>query len=250
MRSDASHAGRTDGRSGDPDFVAIGLGPFNLGLACLMAPLRDHKGLFLERNAEFAWHPGMLVDQCTLQNPFLADLVSLADPTSPYSYLNYCKQQGRLHACYIRENFYLTRREYNRYCQWAASRLGNVRFQHEVTRIEHDEGDGHYLVTGRHAGSGERFDYRCRRLVLGIGSAPGCRRAATKPCSRCTARTTLGRKPRLQASRSITIVGSGQSAAEIFCDFAQGHRPPRLPPEWVTRSTRFFQMENARSRWS
>lgn len=246
MRSDASHAGRTAGPSGVLDFVAIGLGPFNLGLACLMAPLRDHKGLFLERNAEFAWHPGMLVDHCTLQNPFLADLVSLADPTSPYSYLNYCKQQGRLHACYIRENFYLTRREYNRYCQWAASRLGNVRFQHEVTAITHDEGDGHYLVAGRHAGSGERFEYRCRRLVLGIGSAPRLPVCCDEALQPLHSAHYLGRKPGLQAGRSITIVGSGQSAAEIFCDLLKDidHHGYRL--NWVTRSTRFFQMENAR----
>lgn len=40
------------------DFIAIGLGPFNLSLACLMAPLKEHRGLFLERNARFEWHPG------------------------------------------------------------------------------------------------------------------------------------------------------------------------------------------------
>ena len=79
------------------DFIAVGLGPFNLSLACLMAPLKEHRGLFLERSDQFAWHPGMLVDRCTLQNPFLADLVSLADPTSHLSYLNYCKQQGRIY---------------------------------------------------------------------------------------------------------------------------------------------------------
>jgi lysine N6-hydroxylase len=67
------------------EFIAIGLGPFNLSLACLMEPLREHRCLFLEQNAQFDWHPGMLLDDATLQNPFLADLVTLADPTSRYS---------------------------------------------------------------------------------------------------------------------------------------------------------------------
>lgn len=93
------------------DFIAIGVGPCNLGLACLTAPLSDVRSLFLERKPAFCWHPGMLLDGTTLQNPFLADLVSMADPTSSLSYLNYCKQQGRLYTYYIRENWYLDRQD-------------------------------------------------------------------------------------------------------------------------------------------
>ena len=36
----------------------------------------------------------------------MSDLVTLADPTSPYSFLNYLKEKGRLYSFYIRENFY------------------------------------------------------------------------------------------------------------------------------------------------
>jgi lysine N6-hydroxylase len=65
------------------DVVGIGLGPFNLGLAALLdgAP-EDVDAAFLERDAEFAWHEGMLIEGTTLEVPFLADLVTLADPTS------------------------------------------------------------------------------------------------------------------------------------------------------------------------
>ena len=35
------------------DFVAIGIGPFNLSLACLSEPLEDVNGVFLARKAEF-----------------------------------------------------------------------------------------------------------------------------------------------------------------------------------------------------
>ena len=37
------------------DFVAIGIGPFNLSLACLSEPLEDVQGVFLERKAAFDW---------------------------------------------------------------------------------------------------------------------------------------------------------------------------------------------------
>jgi lysine N6-hydroxylase len=106
------------------DFVAIGLGPFNLGLACLTAPISELDGVFLERKPEFDWHPGMLLESATLQTPFLADLVTLADPASPYSFLSYLKDAGRLYSFYIRESFYPLRTEYVDYCRWprAASR--------------------------------------------------------------------------------------------------------------------------------
>ena len=75
------------------------------------------------RAAEFDWHPGMLLDDATLQVPFMADLVTMADPTSPYSFLSFLKDTGRLYSFYIRESFYPLRREYNDYCRWAADRL-------------------------------------------------------------------------------------------------------------------------------
>lgn len=229
------------------DFIAVGLGPFNLSLACLMAPLKEHSGLFLERNGQFAWHPGMLVQGCTLQNPFLADLVSLADPTSRFSYLNYCKRQGRLYACYVRENLYLTRHEYNRYCQWAAAQLDSVRFHHEVTAIEHDAARGVYLVSGRDPRTGRRFEYAARRLVLGVGASPrlpACCEGEPGPWLHSA--DYLRHKQALQACRSITLVGSGQSAAEIFCDLLHDAGRHGYSLNWVTRSTRFFQMENAK----
>ena len=71
------------------DFIAIGLGPFNLSLACLTAPLKEHSALFLERSGE--WHPGMLMDRCAAEP--LPGRPLLADPTSRFSYL-YCKRRG------------------------------------------------------------------------------------------------------------------------------------------------------------
>ena len=44
------------------DFIAIGLGPYNLGLACLTEPIADLDGLFLEARPTSSWHPGMMLD--------------------------------------------------------------------------------------------------------------------------------------------------------------------------------------------
>ncbi len=226
------------------DFIAIGLGPFNLGLACLAEPLEDLSGLVLDENPQFDWHPGMMLENARLQTPFLSDLVTLADPTSPYSFLNYLKAQGRIYSFYIRESFFLLRREYNQYCQWAADQLSNVRFNTRVEAIHYDDASNHYVVRARCTQSGKEQQFRARRLVLGTGPRP-----AVPPCceqldsSAIHSSGYLHHKSDLQAQPSITVLGSGQSAAEIFHDLLQDIDRHGYQLNWVTRSPRFFPLE-------
>lgn len=231
------------------DFVAVGLGPFNLGLACLTDPIAELDGVFLERKSTFTWHPGMLLDGATLQTPFLADLVTLADPTSKYSFLNYLKQAGRLYSFYIRENFFPLRSEYDRYCRWAAEQLGTVEFDREVTSVEYDEVDGTYRVHAVDTGSGKTLTYRCRRLVLGTGTPPQVPAACRDLASHGPANTVvhssnyLAAKADLQATRDITVLGSGQSAAEIYYELLAESERNDYTLTWITRSPRFFPLE-------
>ena len=129
------------------DLIGIGIGPFNLGLACLSEPLDDVDALFFDENDDFAWHHGMMLDDATIQVPFLADMVSMADPTSRYSFLNWLKQTGRLYPFYIREDFHPLRREYDAYCRWAANQLSSLRWQHRVESVEYLEDDDVFRVT-------------------------------------------------------------------------------------------------------
>ena len=87
------------------DILGVGIGPFGLGLAALSEPLDDVDAIFLDQRPEFRWHPGMMIEGSTIQVPFLADLVTMADPTSPYSFLNFLKERRRLYPFYIRESF-------------------------------------------------------------------------------------------------------------------------------------------------
>lgn len=226
------------------DFVAVGLGPFNLGLACLTAPLDELDGVFLEQRDEFAWHPGLMIDGVSIQVPFLADLVTMADPTSPYSFLNYLKQTGRLYRFYIREDFYPLRAEYDAYCRWAAAQLPNIRFGHRVEHVEHDAASGDYLVRVRQPGTGAVETLRTRRLVLGIGTVP-YRPAVLRdlPGPAIHSADYLPNKARLQQMSSITVVGSGQSAAEIYLDLLEEIDTRGYRLNWITRSPRFFPME-------
>ena len=75
----------TPAPSGRPlDLAGIGVGPFNLSLAALADGLPELRWAHFESRPAFSWHPGLMIDGATLQVPFLADLVSLADPASPW----------------------------------------------------------------------------------------------------------------------------------------------------------------------
>ncbi len=224
------------------DWVAIGAGPFNLALACLAEPVDGLDGVVLEARDEIAWHPGMMLPDATLQVPFLADLVTMADPTSRFSFLNFLKRAGRLYPFYIRESFYPLRAEYDAYCRWAADQLPGVRLGRHVESVEHDAQDDVYVVRALTRDGTET--YRARHLVLGIGTQP-----AAPPSLRGLAGPVLhsahylDHRERLRAGDSITIVGSGQSAAEVYRDLLEGTRDHGYHLTWLTRSPRFFSME-------
>ncbi|MGY0386329.1 lysine N(6)-hydroxylase/L-ornithine N(5)-oxygenase family protein [Nocardioides sp. WG-D5] len=222
------------------DLIGIGLGPFNLGLAALADPIDELDCLFLEGRDRFDWHPGMMLDEATLQVPFLADLVTMADPTSRFSFLNFLKQTGRIYPFYIRENFLPHRREYNQYCQWVASQLGSVRFGQQVASVEHD-GETYVLTTA----SGET--HRTRRLVLGTGTSPRVPECAAEAVAAegpaLHSSEYLARRDELVSRRSITVVGSGQSAAEVYLDLLNAQPDHDYQLAWLTRSPRFFSME-------
>jgi lysine N6-hydroxylase len=176
-----------------------------------------------------------------LQNPFLADLVTLADPTSHFSYLNHCRHERRLYRRFIREHYTLTRNEYNRYCQWACAQLKSVRFGSDVRQIEHDAAQGLYVVSG-HSAQGP-FTHRARKLVLGIGSVPGFPASCEPHQGLVHSSAYLQHKRRLQGKRSVTVIGSGQSGAEIVYDLLREQAQHGYALQWITRSPRFFPME-------
>ncbi|UUU22330.1 lysine N(6)-hydroxylase/L-ornithine N(5)-oxygenase family protein [Streptomyces sp. DSM 40750] len=221
------------------DFIGIGLGPFNLGLACLTEPIAELDGIFLDSKPNFEWHSGMFLDGAHLQTPFMSDLVTLADPTSPYSFLNYLKDSGRLYSFYIRESFYPLRVEYDDYCRWAAGRLSNVRFNTTVTEVTYDEGAGLYAVK-----TADGDVLRARHLVLGTGTVPFIPEACQGLGGDLFHNAHyMHRKAELQAKKSITIVGSGQSAAEIYYELLTEIDVHGYQLNWVTRSPRFFPLE-------
>jgi lysine N6-hydroxylase len=233
------------------DLLGIGIGPFDLGLAALAEPLADVDAVFLDQRDGFSWHAGMLIEGTTLQVPFLADLVTMADPTSPYSFLAWLKATGRLYQFYIRESFYPLRAEYDQYCRWVADQLPTLRWERRVTSVVRvaDPADGAGYVFEVTAETPHGVEKYCaKHLVLGTGTQPrlpahlqGLEGAG--PVVHTS--DYLPHRAELAASGSVTVVGSGQSAAEVYRDLLDGcgTGPGEHRLDWVTRSPRFFPME-------
>jgi lysine N6-hydroxylase len=226
------------------DVVAIGLGPANLGLACLADPL-DLDLVVLERKPRFDWHPGMMLPTAHLQTPFLADLVTLADPTSRFSFLAYLKDTGRLYSFYIREDFFVLRSEYVAYCRWAAERARGIELDRDVRAVSFDEARGAYVVESVDA-AGVAHVHLGRALVVGVGTPPWLPAAVRDLPGVVHSSGYLGAKDALQERDAITVVGSGQSAAEIYRDLLEDVDSRGYRLDWITRSPRFFPLEYTR----
>lgn len=233
---------------GTHDLLGVGIGPFNLSLAALLDPVDGVDAVFFDQADGFAWHPGLLVEGTTTQVPFLADLVTLADPTSRQSFLEYLRAHDRLYRFYLRERFHLPRREYDHYCRWVAGRLAACRFGTRVEGLRWLPGPGLFEAELTEVGSGRTSRRRARNLVLGIGWAPAVPAALAGALGKDVfhAAEFLDHRERLRQAAAITVVGSGQSGAEVFLALL-GEQPGcgyRL--DWLTRSAGFFPMEYSR----
>ncbi|MCX4746500.1 SidA/IucD/PvdA family monooxygenase [Kitasatospora sp. NBC_01287] len=224
------------------DLLGVGIGPFNLSLAALADRVPGLRALFCERRPEFRWHPGMLVDGARMQVPFLADLVSLVDPTNPWSFLNYLREHERLFPFYFAERFQLPRREYDHYCRWAAEALPDCRFGTEVTAVRW--ADGRFRATLA-TGAGTR-EVSARNLVLGVGTEPVRPQAFAALDGRPEVFHSgqyLERRGALAGARDITVVGSGQSGAEVFLDLLRSRAGDGTRLRWLTRTRALAPME-------
>ena len=205
------------------DLIGIGLGPFNLGLACLSDPVDGLDAVFLEAADGFSWHPGMMLPDATLQVPFLADLVTLADPTSRV--LLPRLPQGRrpaLPVLHPRELLPAPPR---------VRRLLPVGRRRASTRVRWGERGGR----GR---ARRRGLPRARRRP---GADLACPAPRARHRHRAAAAVRRRRAPALHSARlpgtarttcwpagSVTVVGSGQSAAEVYADLLAEQEAPRL----------------------
>ncbi len=215
------------------DIIGVGIGPFNLGLAALCHEIPELNCLFIDQNEFFNWHACMMIPGSRLQVPFYADLVTLADPCNKFNYLAFLKAKKRMFRFAIQENYFIKRTEYNEYCQWVAGQLSTLKFGITCEKIEKDS--FFYRV------STAEGTYLAQKVILGTGTVPHVPDLGIKPSEKLFHSSDyLRHKETVLGEDSITIIGSGQSAAEIFYDLAQAFHGNL---HWFTRASHLYPMD-------
>src|SRR5215207_1130016 len=202
------------------DIVGVGFGPSNLALAIAAAESpAPVSAVFLERQAAFGWHRGMLLDDATMQVSFLKDLVTLRNPTSEFSFLRYLHSQGRLIDFINHKNLFPLRVEFHDYFAWAAAQVDDqVTYDAEVLSVTPVASSGGDVVAvdvlSRHGG--ELSTHRARNLVIGTGLRPRLPQGVTASDRVWHTSDLLHNMAKLRGTepRRIVVVGAGQSAAE------------------------------------
>jgi lysine N6-hydroxylase len=220
------------------DVAGVGIGPFNLSVAALMQPLKELRACFYERAPEFQWHSGLLFPEATIQVSFLKDLVTPADPTNPYSFVAFLFATKRLYR-FINAGFpRVMRTEFNQYLRWVCASLTNLRMGCPVEAIS-VEGNTFALNLG-----GEVV--HAKNIVLGSGVVPAIPECARPHLSQNVFLATqyLNRNIKT-AGKRVTVIGGGQTGAEVFyhliCDSAN------LPKQvnWVSRRPNFLPLDES-----
>ncbi len=220
------------------DLVGIGVGPFNLSLAALLHPVKQVNSLFLEAKETFSWHPGLLFPNSNLQVSYLKDLVTLVDPMSPYSFLNFLKRHNRFYT-HLNAKFETPRRwEFEQYLQWVCNSVDNICFDSKVKKVEFHEPYFHIFYQDKFVKS--------RHIVIGTGLAPNIP-SFHLPSSQKTmfhASRFLEIKPDLKGRRAI-VVGGGQTGAEIVNDILSSN--DALPESlcWLTRRSHLAPLDDS-----
>ncbi|MGY8678587.1 SidA/IucD/PvdA family monooxygenase [Bradyrhizobium sp. UFLA05-153] len=216
------------------DVIGVGIGPFNLSLAALIEPT-PLRALFLEKRGAFCWHPGLALPNSRLQVSPFKDCVTLVDPTSPYSFLNYLARHGRLYGFLNKRNGSTSRREFTDYYQWVARQLRTLRYNEEVVDVAPFR-DGYRVNTSK-------TTYLARAVVIAIGVEP-----TIPPCARPFICNTVYHAADYLDQNSpgtdehVLVVGGGQSGAEIVEHILNRPNAPRMT--WVTSRSNLFAMDD------
>jgi L-ornithine N5-oxygenase len=225
------------------ELLAVGAGPANLALAVALEELGDEAlardTMVIERCQAVGWQEGLLMPWAKSQVAFAKDLVTMRNPRSEYSFLNYLHRTGRLDDFINMGNISPYRREVSGYLKWVSESLRKVRFELgcECVSIEPTR-DSAGTITGWLTRLADGRTIISRYLVIGIGRDPYVPQPlAGLPARRLVHstqyRNRVGALPKDHPHR-IAVVGAAQSAAEMFQ--AAGHDLPDSDVTWVMRS--------------
>ncbi len=219
------------------DVVGVGFGPANLALAIAIeeAPIAT-AARFLEAQADPLWQGGMLLAGSNIQNHPCRDLVSLRNPRSRYSFINYLFEHGRLIDHLNLPMEFPLRKEYAAYIRWVTRQFAHLAdFGTRVSHIGIEKSHGEQVYVVRTADGSVTA---ARAMVLGCGRTPLIpppfdavgSPAVVHLTGYLPAVTSLAKPP-----RAVAVIGGSQSAVELTLDLTR-----RFPEARVINYLRAF----------
>ena len=141
-------------------------------------------------------------------------------------------------------NFYLSREEYNKYCQWVVNKQNVLNFNKRIESLYYNNTKQYYEIDVLNMNTNNIEKYNAKKLVIGTGTSP------RKPSyfkegqdGLYLSSEYMSIKEYIQNKSSITIVGSGQSGAEIFYDLLKDSCRYSYKLQWVGRPKNFFALD-------
>lgn len=194
--------------------------------------------LFLDQKKCFDWHDGQQIPGASIQVSMLKDLVSLSEPTSPFSFLSYLYDVGRIYHFLNAQFDAVPRQEFRNYMEWASRKNENVVFGRRVHRVEHQD---RFLI---HA---TEMTVTADNIVVGVGIQPWM-----PPQARAHAGERQFHVSEFLAKASavgglrVGVVGGGQSGAEAFLDLISrtGNQSPRRVV-WISRRPNYLPLDDS-----
>ena len=221
------------------DLLCIGFGPASLAIAIALHDAQEAspqtlapQTLFLEKQPRFAWHAGMQLPNTKMQISFMKDLATPRCPRSQFTFVNYLFTQKRLNQFINLGTFLPTRLEYEDYLRWCAAAFegeGKVRYGMDVGAVRVGGQDERGKVTSWEVearnGNGDVVIHRARHVVIAVGgravvpeNLQGLKHVAHSSQFANTIPRIQEREGSAGRTLRFAVVGSGQSAAEIFSD--------------------------------
>jgi L-ornithine N5-oxygenase len=208
----------------DVELLAIGAGPSNLALAVALeelAPSLARDSLVIDRSPEISWQRSMLMPEVLSNTTFLKDLVTMRNPRSKFTFLNYLHSNGRLDQFVNLGSFAPYRHEVASYLKWAAESLALVELRLGLECVDITPIRTGGTLTGWEAQLADGDTIRSHHLSIAVGRdarIPDQLRdvKAERVIHSTEYRQRIGTMARDVPYR-VAVIGGGQSAAELFC---------------------------------
>ncbi len=180
----------------------------------------------------------MYFTNSSLQVTIFKDLVTLADPTSAFSFVSYLHEKGKIYHFLNAQFESVPRREFRNYLEWASDRNENINFGEAVLNVGFD---GHFVVET------EKRMVRAQNIAVGVGTEPDIPAFAHAHLGPTHIHVSeFGDKAKSLEYKSVAIIGGGQSGAEAFLDAISQPRK-RAPSHitWISRRENFCPLDDS-----